>query len=83
MTEETASVLRWLSKFVQTLEDGAIDRDEAVTILRELASLCDKVRSFLPKRWWKIVCAAVAVCLREGAEELARSVEQENEVNEK
>ncbi len=72
MTPETAQILAWLSSFIQTLEDGAIDADEAVEVLEILASVADRVKECLSRRWWRWVCSAVALALREGAEEIRR-----------
>jgi hypothetical protein len=72
VNHETAEVLAWLSRFISTLEDGAIDSDEAAEVLSALAGVADHLKGRLGRRWWRLVCSGVAHCLREGADEIRR-----------
>ena len=72
MSPETAQIIAWLSSFIKTLEDGAIDPEEAVEVLEMLAGVADRVKECLSRRWWRWVCSAAALALREGAEEIRR-----------
>ena len=79
MNEETQETLRWIAKFIQTLEDGALDPEEAIAVLESLADLCETVKGMVKRRWWKWVCTAAALCLKEGAQEIRRKQEEEEE----
>lgn len=75
MTAETAQILAWLSSFIRTLEDGAVDPAEAIEVLETLASIVDRVKECLSRRWWRWICSAAALALREGANEIRRKEE--------
>ena len=76
MSPETAQIIAWLSSFIRTLEDGAIDPEEAIEILEILAGVAERVKECLHRRWWRWVCSAVSLALREGAEEIRRKQEE-------
>ncbi len=75
MSEETKAIFEWLGRFIKTVEDGAIDPEEAQEILLALSEMAERVKDCLGRRWWRWVCTAVAMCLREGAEEIKRKEE--------
>ena len=79
VNKETQETLRWIAKFIQTLEDGALDPEEAIAVLESLADLCEKVKGMLQRRWWRWVCTAASLCLREGAQEVRRKHEESEE----
>ena len=76
MSDETRAIFEWLARFMKTVEDGAIDTDEAQEILLALAEVAERLKECLGRRWWRWVCSAAALCFREGAAELKRKEEQ-------
>lgn len=78
VNEETKAIFEWLARFIKTLEDGAIDPEEAQEILLTLSEMAERLKGCLSRRWWRWVCTAAALCFREGAEEIKRKEQETN-----
>jgi hypothetical protein len=74
----SAELLLWLSRFIQTLEDGSIDSEEAQDVLLTLAEMAERIKECVRRRSWKWICQVVAYCLREGAAEIKRKEDRAN-----
>jgi len=79
VNDETRAILEWLGRFIKTVEDGAIDQDEAREVLLALSDLALRIKDVVGRRWWKWLCTAASLALREGAAEIKRNEEEANE----